>query len=500
MSGIVAHAMAQHQLDALSATDASFLAQERGGTHMHIGGVVLLEGPAPDFPTFREYVRERLRLVPRYRQRLVFPPLGLGRPRWVDDATFNIDYHLRHSGLPGAADEAALWRQIGRVFSHRLDRTKPLWEAWLIDGLADGRWAVGAKTHHAIVDGRSGMDLLSVLFDARPDAEPVRVADAWMPRPRPTGVELAAAGLRDAASEGARVTSALVRPRRLLRAARGAAEGLSETAWSVLAPAPPTPLNVPIGPHRAYTVVQAPLEDFRTVKNALGGTVNDVVLAVVAGGLARWLHARGLRTEGLEPRAGVPVSVRADPARGVLGNRLAQVVVPLPIAVHDPVERLAVVRAAMDGIKASGRAVDAESIAAMDDMAPPTILAQASRLDFGSRLYNLLVTNIPGPQVPLYLLGRRVEELYPVPFLVGDRALAVAVVSYAGNVGFGLLADPDVLDDLDVVAQGIEASLAELLARARGQQPDGLGLRARPRRRPARRDRGKRARPGKAVE
>ncbi|HEY8581814.1 MAG TPA: wax ester/triacylglycerol synthase family O-acyltransferase, partial [Capillimicrobium sp.] len=342
MSGIVADAMAPHQPDALSATDAAFLRMERGGTHMHIGGVVVLEGQAPDFPTFREYVRERLRLVPRYRQRLVFPPAGLGRPRWVDDATFNIDYHLRHTGLPAPGGEAELWRQLGRVFSHRLDRTKPLWEAWLVDGLSDGRWAIAAKTHHALVDGVSGVDLLTVLFDARPEPEPVRAPDAWMPRPVPTPVELAAAGLRDRAAESARAASALVQPRRLLRGAREVAEGVGELAWTALSPAPATPLNVPIGPHRAYTVVQAPLQDFRTVKDRLGGTVNDVVLAVVAGGLARWLHARGVRTEGLEPRAGVPVSVRAEGERGAAGSRIAQVAVPLPIAVPDPVERLAI--------------------------------------------------------------------------------------------------------------------------------------------------------------
>jgi WS/DGAT/MGAT family acyltransferase len=244
---------------------------------------------------------------------------------------------------------------------------------------------------------------------------------------------------------------------------------------------------VRIGPHRRFAAVRADLEDLRLVKNTFGGTVNDVVLAAVAGGLAHWLHGRGVALAGLEPRAGVPVSIRSDDERGTPGNRIAQVVAPLPVSVRDPVERLQAVRAAMGGVKDSRQALGAEVISSLQGFAPPTILAQASRLNFSSRFYNLLVTNIPGPQVPLYLLGRRLEELFPVPFLVGDRALAVAVMSYDGTVGFGLLADLDALPDVQTIADGISASLAELVTRAGGGPPGGFGLRPSPRRRSAKR-------------
>jgi WS/DGAT/MGAT family acyltransferase len=225
---------------------------------------------------------------------------------------------------------------------------------------------------------------------------------------------------------------------------------------------------VPIGPHRRVAHVPSRLQDFKTVKDALGGTVNDVILAVVAGGLRSWLHARGQRTEGLELRACVPVSTRATAETGALGNRITQIVAPLPVSIGDPVQRLRVVREAMEGIKDSRQALGAEVIAGAQDFAPPTILAQASRLNFSSRFYNVLVTNVPGPQFPLYVLGRRMRGMFPVAFLAGDRALAIAAMSYDGGVEFGLIADYDTLPDLDTVADGIRASLAEYVALAEG--------------------------------
>src|SRR4051794_10797240 len=458
----------QQHLDRLSAVDAAFLHQESPTTQMHIGGALAPGARAPPFDALREHVRSRLPLVPRYRQKLAAPPLGLGRQMWIDDPAFNLDYHVRHTALPRPGGDDALRRLVGRLFSQRLDRTKPLWELWYVEGLAGGRTALISKTHHALVDGVSGVDLATVLFDLDPEPRALPDTDAWQPRPEPTGAELAAQSLRSAAPAPLR---AVARAPKEVEAAREALEGLGEVVMAGLNPPPDTPLNVRIGPHRRFDVAAASLSEFKEIKGAFGGTVNDVVLAVVAGALQRWFHARGLRTEGLELRAAVPVSLRQADERGALGNRLTQLVAPLPIGMRDPVLRLKRVSEAMEGIKESKQALGAEVIAGAQDFAPPTLLAQASRLNFSTRFYNLLVTNVPGPQVPLYVLGRKVEAVFPVPFLAGDRALAVAVMSYDGGMGFGLLGDLDSMPDLVVVARGIEDSLAELLALARGQQP-----------------------------
>src|SRR3954470_718772 len=458
----------QQHLDRLSAVDAAFLHQESPTTQMHIGGVIVIEGRAPPSDDLREHVRSRLPLVPRYRQKLAAPPLGLGRQMWIDDPAFNLDYHLRHTALPSPGGDDALRRLVGRLFAQRLDRTKPLWELWYVEGLAGGRTALISKTHHSLVDGVSGVDLATVLFDLDPDPRELEAGDPWQPRPEPTAAQLAAESLRSAATAPLR---ALGRVPKEVAEAREALEGLGEVVWAGLNPPPDTPLNVRIGPHRRFDVAAARLSEFKEIKDAFGGTVNDVVLAVVAGALQRWFHSRGLRTEGLELRAAVPVSLRSADERGALGNRLTQLVAPLPVGMRDPVLRLKRVSDAMEGVKESKQALGAEVIAGAQDFAPPTLLAQASRLNFSTRFYNLLVTNVPGPQVPLYVLGRKVDAVFPVPFLAGDRALAIAVMSYDGGLGFGLLGDLDAMADLVIVATGIEDALAELLALARGEEP-----------------------------
>jgi diacylglycerol O-acyltransferase / wax synthase len=237
--------------------------------------------------------------------------------------------------------------------------------------------------------------------------------------------------------------------------------------WAGLNPAPETPLNVEIGPHRRYAVVRQQLADYKEIKDALGGTVNDVVLTVVSGALAEWLHSGGVRTEGLEMRALVPVSVRTKDQRSSMGNQLTVMRGPLPVFIEDPVARLQFVRQAMDGLKESKQAVGAATLAAVNSLAPPTVLAQASRLNFSTRLFNLLVTNIPGPQMPLYVLGRELEDLFPLAFLPQDHALAIAIMSYNGGLDYGLLGDYDAMPDIDLVAEWIDASLAQLLAAAR---------------------------------
>ena len=249
--------------------------------------------------------------------------------------------------------------------------------------------------------------------------------------------------------------------------AREVATGIGEVAWTALNHPPDTPFNVPPGPHRRIKVVRAGLDEFKLVKSAFGTTVNDVVLAVVTGALAFFLQSRGRRTEGIELKAAVPVSVRSEEQQGALGNQLTQLMAPLPVFLDDPLARLRYVKDAMDGLKESRQLLAASAIASLQDFAPPTLHAQASRLNFSGRFFNLLVTNVPGPQFPLYVLGRRLAEIFPIPFLAGERALAIAIISYDGKVGFGLLGDYDALPDLDVVAEGIEASLAQLVTLAK---------------------------------
>ena len=465
--------MAQQHLERLSAVDVSFLANESETSHMHVGAVVILEGPPAPFDEFLDGLRARLHLVPRYRQRLAEHPGG--RPLWVDDPDFNLEYHVRQTALPRPGSEGQLMRLAARIMSQQLDRTKPLWEVWLVEGLDGDRLALISKTHHALIDGVSGVDLATVMFDLSPEprdiAEEVAGLEPWTPAPEPSGAELVAGGAVGLARTGLGVAAAamgaLSRPGRTLAQAREAAEGLGEIMWAGLNPAPPTPLNVEIGPHRRFTGVRCRLEDFRAVKTALGGTVNDVVLTVVSGALRRWLHGRGARTEGLELRALVPVSIRAEHEHGQLGNRIAAMRGPLPVYVEDPVARLHVVREAMDGLKESKQAVGAEVMASVQSFAPPTVLAQAARINFSTRLFNLIVTNVPGPQFPLYVRGREMVDVFPVAFLPRGHALAVAIMSYNGQINFGLLGDFDALPDLGEIAEGIEASLEELVSVAR---------------------------------
>jgi diacylglycerol O-acyltransferase / wax synthase len=438
---------------------------------MHVGALVIFEGPPPARRDFAAHIESRLGLVPRYRQKLAFPPLEMGRPFWVDDPSFNLDYHVRHTALPRPGSDEELRQLVGRIFSQRLDRSKPLWEVWLIQGLEGGRFALISKTHHALVDGVAGVDIATVLFDLEPVPADLQAEEEWSPQREPSDAELVAEGIkglvRTPVSIAGRALEALGSPGRSLADVREAAEGIGEIVWAGMNPAPDVPLNVPIGPHRRVRWVQSRLADFKEIKNALGGTVNDSVLAVVDGALGRWLHTRGVRTEGLELRALVPVSIRTENEHGELGNRIAAMRGPLPVYVTDPVERLRAVQESMGNLKQSKQALGAEVISGLQDFAPPTLLAQASRINFSTRLFNLIVTNVPGPQFPLYLLGREMQEIIPIAFLPEDHALAIAIMSYNGKVDFGLLADYDAMPDLEEFAEMLEDSLAELLEAAR---------------------------------
>jgi diacylglycerol O-acyltransferase len=464
--------MAQQHGDRLTALDASFLAQEGANSHMHVGAVMLFEGPPPAYRDLVNHIRSRLHLVPRYRQKLAVPPVETGRPLWVDDPSFNLEFHVRHTALPAPGSEEQLRALAARIHSQQLDRSKPLWEIWLVQGLEDNRFALIAKTHHALVDGISGVDLATVLFDLSPVPAPVpHEGEPWAPQREPSAAQLVARGVtglvRTPFELAAGAVAAARSPQTSLEVAREAFEGVAEMAWALLNPAPPTPLNVPIGPHRRLAFSRAQLADLKLVKNTFGGTVNDVVLTLVAGALRSWLRSRGVRVEGLELRALVPVSIRGEDQRGSLGNQLAAMRGPLPVYVEDPIARLQVVKRAMDGLKESKQAVGAEVLASLEAFAPPTILAQASRLNFSTRLFNLLVTNVPGPQLPLYVLGRELQDFFPVAFLPEDHALAVAIMSYNGNIDFGLLADYDAMPDLDGLAAHLDEAREELVAAAK---------------------------------
>ncbi len=455
---------------------------------MHLGALVQISGEPLTRAELLDQIRERLHLVPRYRQKLAYTRLDAGRPVWIDDPAFDPDFHVRHTALPAPGGFRQLQALTARIFSQPLDRARPLWEMWLVEGLREGGCALILKNHHCLIDGVAGMDLATVLFDLDPHAAPPEHPEhSWQPHREPSRLELlgtlARAALRSERELAEKALAALANPEGAMRKLRDAAEGLGEVAWALLNPAPATPLNEPIGPYRRFIGIAAPLDDLKAIKNAFGGTVNDVVLAIVTGALRTFLIERGVRTSGLELRALVPVSVRAPDEHGAMGNRIVAMRAPLPVFIADPIERLRYLTAAMADLKESKQAIGAKVIADVQNFAPPTLLAQASRLQFSTRLFNLLVTNIPGPQFPLYVRGRMLRHAYPIAFLPNNHALSVAMMSYNGEITFSLLADFDALPDVELIGEAISAEIAALLAATRSE----------PSRRTARRSRRKNA-------
>jgi diacylglycerol O-acyltransferase len=462
--------------DRLTALDSTFLhLEDHSSAHMHVASVMVFDGTAPTLQQLVEHVQGRLHLVPRYRQRLAYVPFDQGRPVWTDDPHFNPYYHIRHTALPKPADDAALKRLAGRLFSQRLDRSKPLWEIWLVQSMSGGRFALVAKTHHALVDGISGVDITTVLFDTAPEPVPSAGGRAWSAKPLPGQAKLLGEALIERSTvpaEMARGARALLRaPRRAVSQVKDGLASIGATTLAgISAPAPPSPFNVDIGPHRRYTFVDADLSTFKAIKDSLGGTLNDVVLASVSLALGRYLRGHDHDTDGLVLKAMVPVSVRSKEQRGALGNQVAAMWAPLPVGVENPAECLHKISAAMEDLKKGGQAVGAQVLTNLAGFAPPTILSQAARLQARQPFFNLVVTNVPGPQFPLYLLGRRLRVLYPVVPLAQRQALGIAVMSYDGHLGFGLLGDYDALPELDGIALELEWAIAAL-ARAAGVRP-----------------------------
>lgn len=454
----------------LTAADAAFLEMETPTQPMHVGTLLVFDPPddvaarAAGFARFSELVRSRLHRVPRYRQRVVHPPLGLGGPVWIDDRDLDLGYHVRHAALPRPGTTRQLTEYAARVLSRPLDRQRPLWELYVIEGLEDGRLAILTKTHAALIDGLAGTDLVSILLDVEPTTrEPA--APPWTPRPTPGPAELA----RDAAWQLATSPTALLTTgRRLLdtpvkTASRAAVVGrglVSLARANVARRAPRSLLNQRPGSARRLAVQRLDLQDVKDVKNAFGSTVNDVLLAVVADATGRYLRSREVRTDGLWLRAMVPVATR----EGDSGDTpVVSVLVDLPMGEMDPVERLRICSEAMAEVVASHRALGAGFLTEMGGFAPVTFHAAASRLAARGRLYNFLVTNVPGPQQPVYCLGARLVGAFPFPPLASIHAYAVGAISTDGWINVGLTGDYDVVPDLERVTGWLVASLQELV-------------------------------------
>jgi WS/DGAT/MGAT family acyltransferase len=460
--------------DRLSPLDVSFLYLESETTPMHVGGVCVLEPPPEGFDYDRlvRIITDRIALVPRFRQKVRWVPGGLGNPVWVDDADFDITYHVRRSALPKPGTEEQLKELTARVQSRRLDRSRPLWEIYLVEGLADGRNAIITKTHHAMVDGISALDIGAVILDLTREPRETPHSD-WDPEPEPSGVKL----LNDAVAELVRrpanvVTAArtnLADVRRVAGRAAGVATGLAAAARSTARSAPDSPLNAVIGAQRRFAMARTDLDDYKHVRKEHGGTVNDVVLATVTGALRTWLLTRGESVNDKSIRAMVPVSVRTEDEQGSLGNRVSSYFVDLPVGEPSPVVRLHQVSYAMSGHKESGQSVGAEALVALSGFVAPTLHALGARVAAGlsRRLFNVVVTNVPGPQIPLYAAGAEMQEVFPVVPLAKGQAVSIGLTSYNGGVYYGLNADRDAMPDADVLAQCIEEALAELVGTVR---------------------------------
>jgi diacylglycerol O-acyltransferase / wax synthase len=454
--------------DRLSAQDVSFLHLESPSTPMHVGSLVLFEG-GPFFDDAghfrideaRERIASRLHLVPRFRKRLLTVPLQQGRPVWVDDEAFDLSFHVRLTALPKPGSEEQLKALMGRLQGQVLDRRRPLWELWFVEGLEGGRVAIIQKTHHALVDGIAAVDVGTVLLDFEPHPPPAPVPE-WVPEAAPNRARLLADSVRQRATQPAEIVRsarAVVRgPRRVVDQARQ----LGRAALDLRRVAPRLPFNVPVGPHRRFEIVRVDLGQVKAIRQAHGGTVNDVVLAMVTGGLRHYLSSRGELVDDLVVRAMVPVSVRDDTERMLLGNRVSAVVADLPVGEPDPVARLRAVHEQMKDLKERRQAVAADAIMSLADYAPPTLLSLAARLVPFQRTVNLGVTNVPGPQVPLYCMGARMLEAFPFVNVIDNVALIVAILSYDGQLGFGLCGDRDAMADMEVLAEGIEKATVEL--------------------------------------
>jgi diacylglycerol O-acyltransferase / wax synthase len=468
--------MPRYSYDPLTFLDNSFLIMEGPNSPMHIAGTaqfeaggLIKEDGGIDIDAIRAYTLSRLHMIPRYRQKLSFLPLQ-GRPIWIDDAHFNIHYHVRHTALPRPGDERQLKRLAARIMSQHLDRSKPLWEIWIVEGIEGGsRFAMISKIHHCMVDGMSSVDLLNVLLQPMPSDE-IKPAPDWLPRPAPTALDLAAETVGRLAHlpfEIGREVQNVVRdvqdPRSDVRARIRA---LRDTFTGGIRAVSSTPLNRPVGPHRRFDWCKMDLAEVKEVKNALGGTLNDVVLATVSGAVRRFMERHRVNCDTLDFRVMAPVSVRHADERGTLGNRVSAWMVPLPLGERDPRVVMARISETTGELKESKSAMGAEVLAQVGDWTPTTLLSLGSRMILRALPFNLVVTNVPGPQLPLYLLSARMLDNYGLVPLIDYLCLGIVLFSYDGKLCWGLTCEWDLVPELHDFVNDIETAFAELQAAA----------------------------------
>ena len=496
--------MAYAHYERLSALDATFLEVEDHNTHMHVGAVSLFDAQplmradgTLDIDRIRKLVEVGIQRVPRYRQRLATIPL-FGYPVWVDDDRFNVQYHVRHIRLPGRGDDRLLKRLTGRLMSQQLDRGKPLWELWVVEGVDSNRVALITKAHHCMIDGVGSVELTGAFMRQTAEFErELQKAVKWLPRPVPTPGQLLAGELQRRASEPFAALGAARRvlsdPLGMLGALRDRVAGIGEAVGAGLRPASPTPFNIDIGPHRRFDWLDMDLVAVKDIKNRLGGTVNDVVLAIVSGALRRFLRGRGLQPERLDFRAMLPVNIRSDADRESFGNRVAMMVAHLPLAERDPRRRLQRVIETTRELKQSRQALGVRALEEISDWTLTTLFTAFVRLSTTARPYNIVVTNVPGPQVPIYFLGAPMQAVYPLVPLNRNQALGIALFSYKDGLFWGFNSDWDAVPDLHDLVEAIGTEF-DHLREAAAAGPIELSADKEPgARKPARRRSGKRA-------
>ena len=469
--------MAEAFYERLSFQDSTFLALESASSHMHVSGIAIFETAGLrrddggiDIERIRRYVASRLHSIPRYRQVIRHVPVE-GHPVWVDDAHFNLAYHVRHSCLPRPGDEAQLKLMASRIMAQKLDRAKPLWEMWIVEGLDGGeRFAMISKVHHCMIDGMSGVELMSVLLSLEPNGV-IEDPEPWTPRPEPSALELLRAesgrwfvGPLDLVRAAPQVAADLFDPGSELRARVTA---LGEALQSGMHRLDETPLNRPIGPHRRFDWLKMPLARVKEIKRQIGGTLNDAVLATVAGALRRYLGRKGVDLEAIDFWVAAPVSMRSDDERGTLGNRVSSWLVPMPLAEADPRLRVRRITEVTAELKESNQALGAEALMQVGEWTPSTLLSVGARMVRRALPMNMIVTNVPGPQFPLYLLDARLECNYGQVPLMDYIGMGIALFSYDGDLCWGFNADWDVVPDVAEFADDVRASFAELEEAAR---------------------------------
>ena len=454
-------------MDSMSALDASFIYLENETNHMHIAVVAKFEGPPPEPGAIEAMIESKLAFVPRYRQKLLFVPFGLGRPVWTDDPNFDLAYHLRHTALPSPGSTQQLEILMGRIVSQKLDASRPLWEIWIVEGLSGGEWAMVSKTHHCMIDGVAGVDLMTSLLDTEPESE-IAAPEEWKPEPRPSAWSLATHSLAESFAnpkDGIALFRTVVgSPIRTLQRLSDFSEGLASYR-KFTSPELEVSLNGPIGAHRRWRSAEVPLAEIAKIRSARGGTLNDVVLTAIALGFRSLLLSRGEPVRDRAVRSLVPISVRSEKEKGQLDNHVAAMFVDLPVGDMSPIDRLEAIRSATSDLKAHHAGDPAIALATIADHTPPALLALGTQVfaRMDQHAVQTITTNVPGPTHTLYALGRRMIGAYPYVPIAGSVRIAIAIFSYAGQICFGFTGDYETAPDLDVLAEGVERGIKDLI-------------------------------------